>query len=105
MVNLNGVMARAGLFAIRQPEKPIPMQTPIAKAIDPHPRHSNAERVLDAIYSVPETDTEFENFLAKLIREGKSSLAFSILVTKRLEAISDTLSSILNELKTLKNKE
>jgi hypothetical protein len=81
------------------------MTPTIAKAIDPHPKRSNAERVLDATYSIPETDIEFEDFVGKLIREGKSDLAFHIIQVKRLGTISDTLTDIFAELKTHKNKD
>jgi hypothetical protein len=96
LVNLNDVMARAGLFAIRQPEKPTPMSTPtITKSPEPHhPKRSNAERILDAIYSIPEDDIQFEDFVGKLIREGKSDLACHILILKRLDEIRDALQAL-----------
>jgi hypothetical protein len=59
-------------------------QASIAKVIEPHPRRSNAERCLDAIYLIPEDDARFEEFVAKLIREGKSDLACHILILKQL---------------------
>jgi hypothetical protein len=81
------------------------MPAPIAKAIEPHhPKRNNAEKVLDALYSVPETDILFEDFLTKLITSGKSDLAFHIVQVKRLGAIADTLTEILAELKTHKNQ-
>jgi hypothetical protein len=51
-------------------------------------------RSSDAIYSIPENDIQFEEFVGKLIREGKSDLACHILILKRLDEIRDALQAL-----------